>query len=131
VSADEARLLGVLRVHLKISQEEHWLLSALIKRFPKEKGAPHTLDEVNEARKELQRAGLVWSYRDETNRNVDCIPAEIAAVLRKAVIGRELQATNYRRLLSHDALTLADLRDVLACHGLEKAGNNAPRVTAS
>jgi hypothetical protein len=128
VSADEARLLGVLRAHLKISQEEHWLLSALIKRFPKEKGTTHTPDEVNEARKELQRAGLVWSYRDETNRNVDVIPAEIAAVIRKAVTGRELQATNYRRLLSHDALTLADLREVLASHGLEKAGNKAELI---
>jgi SAP domain len=128
ISADEARLLGVLRAHLKISQEEHWLISALIKRFPKEKGALHTPDEVNEARKELQRAGLFWSYRDETNRNVDVIPAEIATIVRTEVTGRELQATNCRRLLSHDGITLADLRGVLAAHGLDKAGPKADLV---
>ena len=39
--------------------------------------------------------------------------AEVASVLRKE-LGLELQAVNYRRLLSHDGITLADLRDALA-----------------
>ncbi|MBI1917997.1 MAG: hypothetical protein HYS12_25165, partial [Planctomycetes bacterium] len=102
ISPDEARLLAVLRTHLGISLEEHWLISALLKRFPKEKCALHTPEEINEARKELQRQGLLWSYRDENNRNIDVIPAEIAAVIRRDFAGQELQRTNYRRLLHHD-----------------------------
>jgi hypothetical protein len=125
ISPDEARLLAVLRQHLGISQEEHWLLSAIIKRFPKDKCALHTPDEVNEARKDLQRAGVLWSYRDETNANIDLIPGEIATVIRRDVVGQELQRTNFRRLLSHDGFTVADLRGVLQSRGLDRSGNKA------
>src|SRR5206468_806187 len=96
-------------------------------RFPKEKGAPHTPDELNEARKELQRAGLVWAYRDETSKNIDVIPAEVAAVLRRE-LGQELQATNYRRLLGHDGITLADLREALQARGLDRSGSKAELI---
>jgi len=128
VSLDEARLLSVLRTHLVISLEEHWLISALIKRFPKDKGVSHTPDELNDARKELQRAGILWNYRDETNRNIDVIPGEIAAIIRKEVIGLELQRTNLRRLLNHDGLMLSTLRDALQMHGLERSGNKAELI---
>jgi hypothetical protein len=125
ISPDEARLLAVLRQHLGISQEEHWLLSAIIKRFSKDKCALHTPDEVNEARKDLQRAGVLWSYRDETNANIDLIPGEIATIIRRDVVGQELQRTNFRRLLSHDGFTVADLRGVLQYRGLDRSGNKA------
>jgi hypothetical protein len=128
ISQDEAHLLRVLRTHLGISPEEHWLISALIKRFPKEKGALHTPDEVNEARKELQRAGVLWGYRDEANRNIDVVPGEVAAVIRREVTGQELQRANYRRLLAHDALTLAELREALQARGLDRSGSKADLI---
>jgi hypothetical protein len=134
ISPDEARLLGVLRAHLRISWEEHWLISALLKRFPKEGCALHTADEVNEARKELHRQGLVWGYSDEDNQKIDVIPAEIAAVIRRDYAGLELQSVNYRRLMSHDNILLTDLRDVLQRRGLDRTGNKAElieRVVAS
>jgi hypothetical protein len=123
ISPDEARLLAVLRSHLGISMEEHWLISALLKRFPKEKCVLHTPDEINEARKELQREGLLWGYRDENNRNIDVIPAGIAAVIRREFAGQELQRTNYRRLMNHDGIMLNDLRGVLQKRGLSRYGN--------
>ena len=123
ISPDEARLLAVLRGHLAISLEEHWLISALLKRFPKEKCALHTPDEINEARKELQREGLLWNYRDENNRNIDVIPAELATVIRQEFAGQELQRTNFRRLLQHDSIKLPDLRDMLQRRGLDRYGN--------
>ena len=43
-------------------------------------------------------------------------------------LGLELQATNYRRLLSHDVLTLADLREALGAHGLDKGGAKAELI---
>ena len=133
VSPDESRLLAVLRNHLAISLEEHWLISAFIKKFPKEKRAEHTPDEIDEARKQMHRDGLLWSYCDENDRKVDSIPAEIAEVLRVDA-GLELQRSNYQRLLNHDGVMLADLRNVLQKHGLNRYGNKADlieRIVAS
>lgn len=134
VSVDEARLLGVLRKHLNVTPEEHWLIGALLKRFPKEKCALHTPDEINDARKELQRQGLVWNYKSDDDQNIDVIPAEIADVIRRDYAGLELQTVNYRRLLSHDAILLSDLRNVLQKNGIDRSGNKADlieRVVAS
>ena len=134
ISPDEARLLAVMRDHLSISMEEHWLISALLKRFPKEKCALHTPDEINDARKELQREGILWSYRDENNCNIDVIPAEIVAVIRRDIAGQELQRANYRRLVHHDSILLADLRNILHARNLDRYGNKAElidRVVAS
>jgi hypothetical protein len=128
ISPDEARLLGALRRHLSISREEHWLLNALIKRFPKDGCGLHSADEVNDARKELQRQGVLWQYRDDDNQNVDVIPAEIAETLRREYAGKELQSVNFRRLLSHDGVLLADLRDALERHGLDRSGNKAELI---
>lgn len=125
ISPDEARLLGVLRDHLNITLEEHWLISALLKRFPKDKCVPHTPDEINEARKELQREGVLWSYRDENNRNIDVIPAEIVTTIRRDLAGQELQRTNFRRLLHHDSILLTDLRNTLQTRNMDRNGNKA------
>ncbi len=122
ISPDEARLLSVLRKHLNVSLEDHWVISAALKRFPKEKCVLHNPVEIGEARKEQQRNGVVWSYQDETNCNNDFIPAEIAAVVRRDYAGQELQRTNYRRLLHHDGIMLTDLRNVLQIHGLDRHG---------
>lgn len=134
ISPDEARLLAVLRNHLNISLDEHWLISAVLKRFPKDKRAEHNPDEIDEARKQLQRDGLVWSYCDENDRKIDAIPAEIAVVVRFHYAGQELQCTNFRRLLHHDGIMLSDLRNVLQRHGLDRYGNKPElieRIVAS
>jgi hypothetical protein len=134
ISADVARLLAVLRAHMSISLEEHWLISALLKHFPKEKCALHTPDEINEARKELQREGVLWGYRDENNRNIDVIPSEIVAVIRRDIAGQELQQTNFRRLMHHDSILLADLRNILQARNMDRYGNKPDlieRIVAS
>ncbi|MEO2013326.1 MAG: hypothetical protein ABGZ53_03045 [Fuerstiella sp.] len=123
ISLDEAELLKVLRVRLDISGEEHRMISAHISRFPKRDCELHTRDEIHDARKELQRDGLLWSYRDDNNRSVDVIPREVAEVLRTCVVQMELQRTNYIRLLQHDCLNLTDLRSVLVKHSMDRNGN--------
>ena len=127
ISNDEARLLGVLRNHLEISWEDHWALSATLKRFPKTGCVLHTPDEINDIRKEMQRQGILWSYRDENNKNLDIFPQEIALALRE-MAGIELQMTNYRRLLSHDSVRVGDLREFLVKKGLEKTGQKAELI---
>lgn len=128
VSLDEARLLRVLRAHLNISREEHWLIGAHIKRFPKQKRALHTRDEIDDARKELQREAILWNYTDENNQRIDVIPYEIAQILREEEAGLELQRTNYRRILQHDSIRLTDLRDILKSRDMDRHGNKAELI---
>lgn len=128
ISPDEARLLSVLRSHLSISMEEHWLISAHLKRFPKAKCVLHSPDEINEARKEMQRRGVLWSYKDDTNRNIDVIPYEIASIIRQDHFRQELQRTNYRRLMNHDGIMLSEIKDVLIKHSLNRYGNKAELI---
>lgn len=128
VSRDEASLLRVLRDHLSISREEHWLIGAHLKRFPKAGCALHTADDIHDARKELQRDSILWSYRDENSRNMDVIPGEVVSVLREDVLGLELQETNYRRILQHDSIRLSDLRRILQSRDMDRYGNKAELV---
>jgi hypothetical protein len=123
ISREEASLLYVLRDRLSISLEEHRLIGAYIKRFPKAKCALHTPDDVHDARKELQKDGLLYSYRDENNNNIDTLPYEIATVIRKHITGLELQQTNYRRILQHDCIRVPDIRSFLATKGMDRTGN--------
>lgn len=128
ISADEAALLRVLRDHLNISREEHWLIGAHLKRFPKAKCALHTPDDIHDARKELQREGILWSYRDENSGNIDIIPRGIVDVLRDEVVGLELQDTNYARILQHDSIRLPDLRAILQSRDMDRYGNKSELV---
>lgn len=129
ISLDEANLLRVLRNRLGISSEDHRLISASasLKKFPKDRCAIHALDEIHDARKELQREGLVWSYRDENNNSIDIIPAEIAEVLRPE-LKIELQGVNISRLLQHDFITVSDLREVLKSHQMDPYGQKSELI---
>lgn len=128
ISLDEAELLRVLRDRLDVSSEDHRQISASIERFPKTDCALHSRDEIHDARKELQRDGILWSYRDENSKSIDVIPAEIADVLRNQIADVSLQRTNYRRLLQHDCVTLPELRDVLSRHSMDKTGKKAELI---
>lgn len=128
VSFDEAALLAVLRERLGISAGDHRLIAASLGRFPRADGQLHTNDEIHDARKQLQREGVLWSYRDENNRNIDVIPAEVAECLRRSVVHLDLQRTNFRRLLEHDSIRVTELRDQLGKHGMDRGGNKAEMI---
>lgn len=121
VSVDEANLLRVLRDRLGISAEDHRMISANIKKFPKKNCEIHSLDEIHDARKELQREGLLWSIRDESNNNIDIIPVEVANVLRSD-LHIELQNVNFSRLLQHDFITVSDLTRILKRFNMDRYG---------
>ncbi|MDC0274081.1 hypothetical protein OAK91_05050 [Planctomycetaceae bacterium] len=129
ISIDEANLLRVLRDRLGISSEDHRLISAMksIKKFPKDKCVIHSVDEIHDARKELQREGLLWSYRDENNNSIDIIPAEIAEILRSE-LSIQLQGVNIGRLLQHDFITVSDLRDILKKHQMDPYGQKSELI---
>lgn len=127
-SQDELRLPRVLRNHFEISSEDHWTIGAFLKRFPKAKCALHNPDEINEARKKLQRHGLLWNYKNESNQNIDVIPSEIADIIRRDYAEQELQTVNYRRLASHDSILLSELKTVSQRAGGERSGNKAELI---
>lgn len=124
ISTDEAELLTVLRDRLNVSIEEHWLISCHIGRFPKKGRRIHSRDEINDARFSLQRHALLWSYRDEGNKNIDVVPFEIAEVLRKHVAKPpiELQRVNYTRIVQHESITRNDLQTILVENGMDRYG---------
>lgn len=127
ISVDEANLIRILRERLSISSEDHRRISSFIKKFPKNKCEFHSVDEIHNARKELQREGLLWSYRDENNNNIDIIPAEIAETLR-AELQIELQSTNFRRLLQHDFINVSDLREILKKFNMDPYGQKTELI---
>ncbi len=83
---------------------------------------------MNDTRKDLHWQGLLWNYKDDDDQNVDVIPAEIAAVIRRDHAGQELQTANYRRRVSHDAILVVELRAVLYRREADRSGNKADLI---
>jgi len=123
ISVDEANLLAELRRRLGITLREHRLLEARMGRFPKRKCGLHSVDEIEEAKRQLQREGILWTFRDENGKDIDAVPAQVMEVIRSQLKKVELQRVNYTRLLSNKAWSNEDLRDVLRSHGLDVRGN--------
>lgn len=128
ISIDEANLLSELRRRLGITLREHRLLEARMARFPKRKCALHLADEIEDAKRQLQKEGILWTFRDEDGKNIDAVPYEIMEVIRSEIARVELQRTNYERLLNNKAWSNADFQQVLRSHGLQSSGSKAERT---
>jgi hypothetical protein len=98
VSPDEANLLSRLRRHLRVSEFEHRMLEAKLKRFPKAGNELHTRAEITTVRRGLQQAGLLFAIRQDDGQDYDVIPDELCKVLRTQM-GIELRADAYREML--------------------------------
>ena len=83
VSADEKNLIEKLRVRLKVSEREYYLIEAKLGKFPTPENTLHSRGEIDEVRQLMQAQGLLFSVRDNDNTDFDLIPEEIAAVLRR------------------------------------------------
>jgi len=128
ISVDEANLLSELRRRLAITLRDHRLLEAKMGRFPKRKCALHSVEEIEDAKRQLQKEGILWTFRDEDGRDIDAIPAEIMTVIRGKIAHVELQRTNFARLLNNKAWTNADFQAVLRSNGLDPRGSRAEMV---
>jgi len=125
ISVDEANLLAELRKRLNITIRDHRLLEAAMARFPKRKCALHSIDEIEDAKRHLQREGILWTFRNEDGVDIDAIPAEIMQVIRKEMGNVELQRVNYQRLLNNKAWTNVDLKSILGASELDSRGTKA------
>jgi len=117
VSPDEANLLTNLRRKLKISEFEHRVLEAKLKKFPKPGNELHTRAEITPVRRALQQAGLLFAIRQGNGEDYDVIPEELTAEIG-GILGLELRSDAYRELLKfHKLRRKAHLTDIL-----ERAG---------
>lgn len=98
VSPDEKNLIEKLRVRLKITEREYYLIEAKLGKFPKPGNTLHTRSEIDDVRQQMQAHGLVFSIRDDDNTDYDIIPEEIAAVLR-GILGIRIRDYGYSELL--------------------------------
>lgn len=99
-SPDESNLLRKLRAKLKINEWDHRLLEAKLGKYPKPGNELHSRAEIDQIRRKLQSAGLLFPTRTEEGVNVDVIPEEIAVVVR-SYFGMELRVESYRELLTY------------------------------
>ncbi len=65
-SPDEANLLRKLRNRLGVTHNQHKILEAKLGKYPKPNNELHTRSEIRDVRKELQRRGLLFQIKNET-----------------------------------------------------------------
>jgi len=100
ISSDEAHLLLRLRRRLRINDWDSRVMEAKLGKFPNPNNELHTRTEVKDTRRRLHQAGLLFAIRDESGRDFDVIPEELAEVMRQ-VLNREMKEPNYELLLQH------------------------------
>jgi hypothetical protein len=124
ITADERNLLERLRAKIKVSRHEHRLLEARLGRFPKAENELHSHEDLKDALKSLQFAGIVfYCNRLDDDSNI-VLPEEIAPGVKKS-IGFEMKAET--QSLLHDALTNDQLRTALLSNGLPISGTKTER----
>lgn len=98
ISPDEKNLLEKIKNRLSITDKEYQLLEAQIGRFPKTNNEIHTTQEIEDVRRYLQTAGLIFSIRDSDRNDYDIIPEEVVATLRQ-VFNIEIKNHGYQQLI--------------------------------
>lgn len=102
LSVDEQRLIEKVQARMKITDAEFGIIEAKLGRYPKPGNELHSRGEIEEARRSLQAAGLVFSIRNDDGTDFDLIPEEIALSIRR-VLGIEIKKHGYREMLAHKA----------------------------
>ena len=125
ISDDEKRLLGKLRTHVGLSLNDHHLIQASLKKFPKSGNEIHTEKEIKNGLTDLQRRGVVFYCNQCSGGPVYMIPEEIVPGV-KLVVGLELSKDAYALLL--DKLTVNALWKILETNGLPTSGKKDERI---
>lgn len=99
ISPDEKNLLDKVKSRLSITDHEYHLLEAQIGRFPKTNNEIHTSQEIEDVRRHLQNAGLLFTIRDSDRVDHDIIPDEVASSLRE-IFDIEIKEHGYLQLLN-------------------------------
>lgn len=103
LSVDEKNLIDKICNRLKITNTELRVIEAKLGKFPKPGNEIHTRQEIEETRRELQAAGLLFAIRDSDGTDFDIIPEEIAKTVAK-VLGVKIRDYGYSQLLKYKAV---------------------------
>jgi hypothetical protein len=122
ISVDEFNLLDRIRERLKVTSSEYRVIEAKLGRFPTRENNLHSRADVEDVRRSLQSAGLLFSIRGSDGTDFDIIPDEIADVL-KSILGIEIRNYGYDQLLKHKAVK----SKVYLAETLEKVGLKVDR----
>lgn len=116
---DEVNLLYKLRERLNITETDHRIIEAKLGKFPKPANVLHSRSEVNDVRRHLQAHGLLFAAQQDDGVDIDVVPEELAAVLRR-ILQIEMRKDSYRQLMSYRPLRRKEhLTDVLERHGVQ------------
>src|SRR5699024_9640592 len=97
LNAHETNILNVLRMELKLTKRDHYLLESRIGRFPQKGNKLHSTKQIDRSLKNLQSRGLILRFKEDTSYYI--IPKEIARIVRYKM-GGELRNKVYETLLS-------------------------------
>jgi len=100
ISRDEKNLIVKIQRKLGISEEEYMILESKLGKFPKKKNIIHNNDEIEDAKRELQRMGILFKIRNSDGVDFDIIPFEIVNTLRD-IYGVEIKKQGYFQLINN------------------------------
>lgn len=125
ITEDEKRLLRRLRNHLGLKIQDHYILQARHKRFPKTNNEMHTAKEIKDQLTELQKRGILFYCNQHERGPSLVIPEELVPGV-KWVLGIELNKSSFRLLL--DRLTSAQLKRILDSNSLPVSGSKEDQI---
>lgn len=100
ISPDEKNLIEKIRERLKITETEFRIIEAKLGKFPLAENKLHSRTDIDETRRHLQSAGILFALRDSDGTDYDIIPEEVATAIRR-VEGVEIREYGFRELLKH------------------------------
>lgn len=100
LSVDERHLIEKVRIRMRVTETEFGIIEAKLGRYPNTGNTIHSRSDIEDTRRALQSAGLLFSIRNEDGTDFDLIPEEIAKTIRK-VLQIEIKRHGYKELLSH------------------------------
>lgn len=122
ISPDEKNLIEKLREKLRISERDHFVMEARLRRFPSSGNVSFTIDDINDVLLAMQAQGLVIETRDEDGVDYIVIPDEVASTIRSC-FGLEIRRYGYGELLAYKAVRKKDyLFEMLEDCGYQATG---------
>jgi hypothetical protein len=119
ISPDEKNLIEKIRDRLKITDTEFRIIEAKLGKFPLPENRLHSRSDIDETRRHLQSAGILFALRDTDGTDYDIIPDEVAGAIRE-IEKIEIRDYGFRELLRHKYVrTKQYLTETLGKCGIE------------
>ncbi len=98
ISSDEKNLIEKLKIRIGITDYEYRIIESRLGKYPSEENKLHSKNDIEEVRRVLQEAGLLFTIRDSERVDYDIIPDELAKVVRDC-FDIEIRLHGYNELI--------------------------------